>query len=138
MNISKNLKKISCLRVTQASFLFYYPLSRQPVIEIIPRKTEFSTPVISCKTSKYLMVPKSCDTINVPGSHIENYYVPPTIPSHNMLYNFVLNQGGLELTIPCLSQRLTSSYYHRRFGLGILNFRDIFPEIVIINAIKMR
>ena len=30
--------------------------------------------------TRYLMVPNSCDTINVPCSHIENYYCPPDPP----------------------------------------------------------
>ena len=30
------------------------------------------------------MVPNSCDTINVPGSHVENYYALPIIPSQRI------------------------------------------------------
>ena len=42
------------------------------------------------------MVPKFCNTINAPGSHIENYYVTLVIPQHYILYNFIKNRGGFE------------------------------------------
>jgi hypothetical protein len=37
----------------------------------------------------------------------------------------------------CLNQRVTSNYYHRRFGLGILYFWVILPSQVTINCHKI-
>jgi hypothetical protein len=45
-----------------------------------PITIEREKDLITCKKTRYLTVPNPCNTINVPGSNIENYYVPLIIP----------------------------------------------------------
>ena len=53
------------------------------VLVFCRNKFKISLAFAECDTlpkTRYLMVPNSCDTINVPCSHIENYYCPPDPP----------------------------------------------------------
>ena len=65
--------------------------------------------MIACKTSRHLMVPNPLIRLTY-LDHILGFIMSPwSSLSHNMLYNFVMKQAGLQFTIPCLNHAFSKS-----------------------------